>query len=124
MQNDGIYFEYFGGRESVESNFEVKLGDDIEILFAIYNCPPYEGDAFVLFRQGGTLYEVNGSHCSCYGLEGQWTPEETTVKSLRHIMDKGYKFVFRDVPEAESAFTDLLGRLESEEATANGDYEI
>ena len=60
-----------------------------EILLASYGTPAYEGYAFVLFRKGGVLYEVNGSHCSCYGLEGQWEPEETTVEALRHRLDHG-----------------------------------
>lgn len=60
-----------------------------EILLASYGTPSYEGYAFVLFRRGGKLYEVNGSHCSCYGLEGQWEPEETTVEALRHRVAQG-----------------------------------
>lgn len=61
----------------------------IEILLASYSYENYSGDAFVLFRKDGRLYEVNGSHCSCYGLEGQWEPEETTVEALRHRLDAG-----------------------------------
>jgi len=57
--------------------------EGIDILFAWYDCPPYEGHAFVLFRKDGKLYEVNGSHCSCFGLEGQWEPEEVTVESIK-----------------------------------------
>ena len=34
------------------------------ILFASYGTDNYSGDAFVLFEQGGKLYEVNASHCS------------------------------------------------------------
>ncbi len=60
-----------------------------EILLASYGTPSYEGYAFVLFRRDGKLWEVNGSHCSCYGLEGQWEPEETTVEALRHRLDEG-----------------------------------
>jgi len=62
---------------------------DAEILLASYGTPSYEGYAFVLFRRDGKLYEVNGSHCSCYGLEGQWDPEETTVDALRHRVVAG-----------------------------------
>lgn len=60
--------------------------DDLEgaeILIHHYELPDYEGYAFTLYRKGDQLFEVNGSHCSCYGLEGQWAPEETTVESLR-----------------------------------------
>jgi hypothetical protein len=60
-----------------------------EILLASYGTPSYEGYAFVLFRRDGKLYEVNGSHCSCYGLEGQWDPEETTTEALRHRVKEG-----------------------------------
>lgn len=35
------------------------------------------------------LYEVNGSHCSCYGLEGQWEEEETTVEALAYRLTNG-----------------------------------
>jgi len=60
-----------------------------EILLASYGTPSYEGYAFVLFRRDGKLWEVNGSHCSCYELEGQWEPEETTPEALRHRVEKG-----------------------------------
>ena len=60
-----------------------------EILLASYGTPAYEGYAFVLFRRDGKLYEVNGGHCSCYGLEGQWDPEETTIEALRHRVTNG-----------------------------------
>ena len=61
----------------------------VEILLASYGSGGYEGSAFVLFRRDGQLYEVNGSHCSCYGLENQWDPELTTVEALRHRLTKG-----------------------------------
>jgi hypothetical protein len=63
---------------------------DIEILLASYVYANYNGDAFVLFQKDGVLYEVNGSHCSCYGLENQWSPEETSIVELRHRLDKGH----------------------------------
>lgn len=62
----------------------------VEPLLAFYeDTYGYSYEAFVLFRQGGKLYEVNGGHCSCYGLEGQWEPEETTVAALRYRMTRG-----------------------------------
>ena len=54
-----------------------------EILFAGYEAGGYEGDAFVLLRRDGKLYEVNAGHCSCYGLEDQWTEEETSAEAIR-----------------------------------------
>src|SRR5574343_324534 len=53
---------------------KLKEFEKIKILFASYTYQNYEGNAFVLFEQDGELYEVNGSHCSCFGLETQWNP--------------------------------------------------
>jgi hypothetical protein len=70
----------------------------VNVLLASYGTEDYGGDAFVLFERDGKLYEVNGGHCSCYGLgeqnysgdrESQWKPEETTVEALQHRMDRG-----------------------------------
>ena len=92
----GVYSGGFDCREDVENNFEVKLGDDIHILYAEYDNSDYSGSAFVVFMQNGKLFEVNGSHCSCYGLEGQWDPEATTWASLKYTMDNGRKFDHTD----------------------------
>jgi len=61
----------------------------ISILFASYSYQDYSGDAFVLFERDGKLYEVNGGHCSCYGLEGQFAPEETDIDVLKHRLVEG-----------------------------------
>lgn len=69
-----------------------KLANELDgatVLLASYGKPSYEGYAFVLFERDGKIYEVNGSHGSCCGLEGQWEPEETAIEALRHRMDEG-----------------------------------
>lgn len=63
--------------------------DDIHVLLASYTYESYSGDAFVLFEKGGKFYEVSGSHCSCFGLGGQWEPEDTTVEALLHRLNEG-----------------------------------
>ena len=85
-----------GSSADVFRDFDVDYcnGDfkDCVILLASYGSTSDEGSdccAFVLFRRDGKLWEVNGSHCSCYGLEGQWDPEETTVDALRHRVMSG-----------------------------------
>lgn len=52
-------------------------GENIDLIVAVYLYESYSGDAMVVYRdkRDGKTYEVNGSHCSCYGLEGQWVPE-------------------------------------------------
>lgn len=67
-------------------DIDVSVMHDKTVLFASYVQESYEGYAFVLFRdaQDGQLYEVNGSHCSCFGLEGQWDPEPTFLAALEN----------------------------------------
>ncbi len=63
----------------------------LKILFAHYDVHGYDGRAFVLLRGAtGRLYEVSGSHCSCYGLEGCWEPEATTAAAIKSRLDSGY----------------------------------
>ena len=57
--------------------------EGVELLYSRYETGNYEGSAFVLYRQGGELFEVNASHCSCYGLEDQWEPSRTNVATIR-----------------------------------------
>lgn len=72
---------------------DVTVLEGAKILYAVYDQGCYEGSAFVLFSRDGKLYEVNGSHCSCYGLETQFDPEETSVEALEHRLTNGYFYV-------------------------------
>lgn len=63
-----------------------KIENDLRgatIHLAWYGYGDYSGDSFVLYEKDWKLYEVNGGHCSCSGLEGQWKPEETSIEALR-----------------------------------------
>ncbi|OMD16244.1 hypothetical protein [Paenibacillus odorifer] len=84
-------YEDFEEDWGISHNHPITDKDDIEIILASYTNENYEGEAFVLFRRksDGKLYEVNGGHCSCYGLEGQWNPEETTVEALEYRLVSG-----------------------------------
>ena len=83
---------------------------DYNILFASYGTPSYEGYAWVLFEQNGKLFEVEGSHCSCYGLEGQFEPNETFLDVLEHRLLNG---TFGEEEYCENSFKkelcDFLG---------------
>lgn len=80
----GIYKDIFQSNADIIGEFEAPADalDGAEVLFAEYSYESYEGSAFVLFKRDGKLYEVSGGHCSCYGLEGQWDPEETSPEAL------------------------------------------
>lgn len=75
----------FNSNEDIIEEFNLNHGDldGKTILLADYTYEDYSGDALVIYEEGGKLYEVNGGHCSCYGLEGQWSPEETTWEALK-----------------------------------------
>lgn len=81
----------FQNKEDIIHEFNLKENDlnNVNILFAVYEYENCSGTAFVLFEKDGELYEVNGSHCSCYGLEDQWIPEEASLDELKHRLDKG-----------------------------------
>lgn len=81
---------------------------DEAVLFASYGGGSYEGDALVIFERAGQLFEVSGSHCSCYGLEGQWNPSETDRAAL--ALRIGTRWFLDDHDgEAKSLFEELFG---------------
>lgn len=79
------------GLDGMKSDFEIgdKELEGVNILVASYTYESYEGSAYVLFERDGKLYEVHGGHCSCYGLEGQWDPEEAEIAAVRHRLENG-----------------------------------
>lgn len=72
-------FNGFSDREDMANQFQIDVSElnNIFVIYAEYDIGDYCGDAHVLFVRDGKLREVHGSHCSCYGLEGQWSEEET-----------------------------------------------
>lgn len=80
----GLYLNDFSSVHDVVSNYEISYEElnGVNIILADYAQEGYEGSSFVLFEQAGKLYEVNGSHCSCFGLEGQWEPQEVLLEEL------------------------------------------
>ena len=83
------FTEHYGLSEEDIKNIWDMAPDKAHVIFAIYSIGNYEGEAFVLFIRDHKLYEVNGGHCSCFGLEGQWTPEATTLEAIEHRLVHG-----------------------------------
>lgn len=97
-----IYMHQFPDDAAIIAEFGVPENalEGCRVLLAYYHVGDYgcDSSAFVLFERDGKLYEVNGSHCSCHGLESlnyyggcdtQWEPEETTVEALEHRLVHG-----------------------------------
>jgi len=79
---DGVAGEFFPVYDRETRPLPDDFPTDEQIVYAYYSYEDYHGTALVLFERDGTLYEVNGSHCSCMGLEEQWEPEETSWAAL------------------------------------------
>lgn len=59
-----------------------------EVIYAHYDRDGYEGSAEVLIRRGDVYYWGAGSHCSCYGLEGQWKPIDYELEVLLRALER------------------------------------
>jgi hypothetical protein len=60
--------------------------DGIEVLFAAYNRlghSDYEYHAFVLYRKGGSLYEIEATHSHTSSLRGRWKALPTSPSVIR-----------------------------------------
>jgi hypothetical protein len=78
------YHGNWGSAENMLADFSVNdsVLEGAKVLYACYDQYDYEGSCYVIFKRDKKLYDVHGSHCSCYGLEGQWEPEETSVEAI------------------------------------------
>jgi len=80
--NEDVADQYAGYHQEEEKQRILKLLNESTVYLAYYGHGSYDGTSLVIFEHNGILYEVNASHCSCYGLEGQWAPEETNWKAI------------------------------------------
>lgn len=86
-------------REHIVRNYEITDGelDKYKLLIVHEAEDCYEGDSHLLLqdKESGKLYANYAGHCSCYGYEGQFKPEETTIEFLTGPHAAWYK----DTPE-------------------------
>lgn len=82
-----VYHDIFSSWSDVQREFDMNSPEPDEVLFAAYEYENYSGECFVVYKQNEKLWMVEGGHCSCYGLEGQWEPEEMTIGALRSIVE-------------------------------------
>lgn len=75
-----------------------EIPSDESIIFACYDdeSDDYCGTAYVLYKGPhlNQLYEVYGAHCSCDDMKGDWDPERTSWKVLKH---KDFKVSYSDL---------------------------
>lgn len=95
-----VYQGLFNSWADVQAAYEMNEPEPDEVLMAMYEQPPYEGYSYVLYRNGCHYFLVYGGHCSCYGLEGQWEPEEYDLPTLIRAVEKaneGYYGIGKDI---------------------------
>ena len=71
--------------------------EDLDILIAYESVGNWgcDSSSFFLFKdKAGKLYEMHGSHCSCYEFEDQFKLEETESKALWYRMNESKRGVF------------------------------
>lgn len=104
------FIQEFKSVEDITSNYTVPAGElnGATIHLAWYGYGDYCGSSLVIYEKNGKLYEVNGSHCSCYGLEDQWRPEETTWEALAMRDYYAFRDEYGGVVEAKEAFIKLI----------------
>lgn len=106
------FLNNFTSKEDIEREYECTLPEGADILLAWYGDGSYSGSSYVLYRLDSKLYENWGSHCSCYGLEGQWEPQETSIAALKtHTFSDWYD----GEKEAYEGLQKVILQLEVEE---------
>lgn len=71
---------------NVEETYDIERCDIDKYIILIASCNSYEYEEdsyfLLLSKIDGKLYENHASHCSCYGFEEQFEPEETNIPYL------------------------------------------
>ena len=91
-----VYEGSFGSWSDVCREFQEVLDSPDEVLLAVYDAHAYEGYADVIYRVGDRYFWASGSHCSCYGLEDQWDPEEYSAELLIEALRRGDHFYWSE----------------------------
>lgn len=115
------FFGHFKGIEDIIGQFQINESElaDAKILAAFYDTGSYEGSAMVVFRKDGKLYEVNGSHCSCNGLEECWNPEETSYDALMFRIEHGKMSAYLGNDFVEALVKGLVDEMFDKEVLEN-----
>jgi hypothetical protein len=85
-----VYRDLFSSWSDVQGAFCMTQPQPDCVLLAEYEDENYSGFARVVYFDKGKLWHVSGGHCSCYGLEDQWEPEEISPEMMRHMAAQPY----------------------------------
>lgn len=83
MREISEIYHGFDDWKDVQEQYEMSEPEAEEVICAYYGADYcYSGESLVVYRNGGNYFLNEGSHCSCYGLEGQWAPTLYESKEL------------------------------------------
>jgi hypothetical protein len=82
------------------------LPSDDQVVFALYETPPYEGYWYVLFLKDGKLWCDAGSHCSCNGVE--FAPTLNTAEAVAMALKSPYGISYLNSFEGARAELSIL----------------
>lgn len=89
MLPNRYYTDNFSDWEDLQKQFSdynapANLGKEPKYIYAKYDNGGYDGTAGIIYanKKTGPYYIVASSHCSCYGLEGSWSPTEHSKKEI------------------------------------------
>lgn len=107
-----VYGGWFGSWQDVERYFELESGSVVpdQVYLAVYDESDagYDGYADVVYRIGDRYFRVQGSHCSCYGLEGQWEPEEYSREEFLGALSRDMHFWCGESAEVRAELRQLI----------------
>lgn len=93
-----MFHDSFENIDDIKRAYEITDDDleGVEILYASYQTGVYDGSSLVLFKKDGKLFIVEGTHCSCHGLENQWDPVKTDEKTLKREIDAKSRHLYKE----------------------------
>lgn len=106
-----IYQDRFSEWADVQREYDMKELEPKRVLLALYSAEMYEGSSLVVFEDNGKFYVNQGSHCSCYGLEDQWSPTQYDNKEEFIRCFEIENFYDNDMSRAQK---EILEQLRSE----------
>lgn len=104
-------------RDSNYNRIVVEMPENLHIFFSYYEYEDYSGFGYLWGYDSDldTFFYNSGSHCSCYGLEGQWDIEYNTyeemivfVKSQIETSDQTSYWFKQDQYDAHLKFMKIL----------------
>lgn len=95
-EKEGIQMKFISDMyENVEqmlNDFEEKelILEGIELMVVIGESEMYSENLACIYKKENEFYMFKASHCSCYGFEGQWDANITSIQMIEHYAEKGY----------------------------------